>query len=186
LKTSLNIVAVLFAVLASPANAAFIGAYDFANWIKTTNGGTISTSSLMDSVTLVSSDDGGGGKNQDFTLTATTAGTVNFDWSYLTTDTSKKNQPKSDPFGWLLNGVFNQLTADKGNINQSGSVSFAVNVGDVFGFQAQSSNSKNGAATTEITNFSGPVPAAVPLPASAWLMVAPMLALLRKRKVNAV
>lgn len=186
MKTSLHVVAFLLAALASPANASFMGAYDFANWTTTINGGSISTSSLTDSVTLVSSNNGGGGKNQDFTIKAVTAGAVNFDWSYLTADTGNKHQPKSDPFGWLLNGAFNQLTADKGDINQSGSVSFAVNVGDIFGFRAHSSNSKNGTATTVISSFSGPVPAAVPLPASAWLMVAPLMTLLRKRKVSTV
>jgi hypothetical protein len=186
LKASINIVIFLFAVLANPANASFIGTYDFVNWTKTINGGLISTDALTDSVTLVSSDKGSGGKNQDFTINATTAGLVSFNWSYLTADTSKNDKPKFDRFGWLLNGAFTQLTADKGATNQSGSVSFQVKLGDIFGFEAQSLNSRNGAATTKITNFSGPVPAAVPLPASAWLMVAPMIALLRKRKVNTV
>ena len=186
MKTSLNLVAVLLAVLASPANAAFIGAYDFANWTKAVDGGSIITNSLTNSVTLISSDNGRGPKNQDFTVKAAAAGLVIFDWHYLTTDTSNNKKPMFDPFGWLLNDVFTQLTVDTGAINQSGKASFRVKAGDIFGFEAQSQNSRKGAATTVITNFSGPVPAAVPLPASAWLMVAPLMALLRKRKVSAV
>ena len=184
MKTSLTSVAVLLTLLAGPANAAFIGDYDLAKWIKAVNGnGLITTNTAADSVTLVSANGGPGGptaRNQDFTVTAAASGLVKFDWAFSTADAL----PSRDPFGWLLNGVFTQLTNNTGGRNQSAVYSFNVQAGDIFGFRAASTTSRNGAATTVITNFSGPT--AVPLPATAWLMVAPMMALLRKRKATTV
>ncbi len=190
-KKALNFVAVLLALFVSQANASFIGSYDFANWTKSVNGGSIITSQALDSLLMVSSNNGGGNRHQDFTVTAVTSGLVTFNWDYLTLDTSKKQKPKYDPFGWLLNGTFNQLTDNKDSIVQSGLFSFAVTAGDIFGFRASSTNSRNGSAMTLITNFSGPLklempPASVPLPSAFWLMLVPMLTFLKNRKAIAV
>jgi hypothetical protein len=190
LKISLNVVTVLIALLASPAHAAFIGAYDFANWTTTAvnanlgvaEGASITTVGT-NSVTMVSSDKGGGASNIDFTIKAAAAGLVSFNWNWTSVDS--KNKPyKNDPFSFLVNGVIQKTLTD--GVVTNGFYSFAVTSSDTFGFRLASTNSKFGAATTVISNFTGPVPAAVPLPASAWLMVAPLMALLRKRKVSTV
>ena len=192
MKIVFKLVAMLLFVFAGNASASFTGAYDFTNWTKVVNGGSIMTSTNLDSLTMVSSNNGGGSRNQDFTITAVATGLVSFSWDYLTFDSSKNQAPKSDPFGWLLNGSFTQLTDNKGFFFQNGLFSFAVNVGDVFGFRSASTNSRNGAAISLVTNFSGPVsaptpPAAVPLPSAIWLMAAPLiLAALNKREKRVV
>ena len=119
MKTSLTFATAILALLASPANAAFIGDYDLAKWIKALNGnGTITTNTAADSVTLVSANGGPGGaaaRNQNFTITAAASGQVSFNWAYSTADA----QPARDPFGYLLNGNFVQLTNNLGAQMQS-------------------------------------------------------------------
>jgi hypothetical protein len=85
---------------------------------------------------------------------------VSFDWAFSTDDWL----PGFDPFGYLLNGAFTQLTIDDSSLTQSGSVSFSVLAGDVFGFRQNSSDSIFGRASTTISNFTAPaVPGPLPL-----------------------
>lgn len=148
---------------ASPVQALtqFAGDYAPGNWTQTIQGdGSIDTSGAPASITLTGANDGGGNQNTDFTIAAPTAGTVSFDWSYTTTDIAFY-----DPFGYLLNGAFTQLTDDGGSSNQSGSASFSVLAGDMFGFRQNSLDSCCGRASTTISNFNGPIaPASVPGP----------------------
>ena len=65
-----------------------------------------------------------------------------------------------DPFGYLLNGAFTKLTSDGGGLTQSGSASFSVLSGDVFGFRQNTWDSIFGRASTTISNFNGPTAAA--------------------------
>ena len=189
MKTSTKILLILLTVTASQAHAAFVNSYKFSNWTKTINGGSITTSTAKNSVTLVSSNNGGGTKNQDFTIKADTASLVTFTWNFITKD---KDGPSYDPFGWVLNGIFMQLTKNSGINTQTGTFSAKVNKGDLFGFRANSYDSVYGSATTVITNFSViaqassatvQAPSQVPVPAALWLMVVPMagLGLFRKK-----
>jgi hypothetical protein len=169
----------LLAFFAAEANAAFDNEYDFSKWSAIVSKGQITTQGT-DSVTLVSSNtptSAAKSRNQDFTFESEAKGTVSFDWLYNTTDNRKA---KADPFGWLLNGVFTALTSNNGPKSQQGSFSFDVNVGDIFGFRINSTDSKQGAATATVSNFSGPAP--VPAPAALWLMMMPAMALLRKKQ----
>lgn len=85
---------------------------------------------------------------------------MSFDWAYSTDDSYSSS--RWDPFGYLLNGAFITLT-DSGVGNQSGSASFSVLAGDLFGFRQNSYDSIYGRASTTISNFN--VPAAPgPLP----------------------
>ena len=147
---------------ANPAQALtlFAGYYAAANWTQTIQpDGSINTGGAPASITLTGANNGGGNKNTDFTIAAPSAGTVSFDWSYSTADF-----PSSyDPFGYLLNGAFIKLTND-GVANQSGSASFSVLAGDVFGFRQNSEDSILGRASTTISLFNGPVAASVPGP----------------------
>jgi hypothetical protein len=155
---------------ANPAQALtlFTGVYAPPNWTQSVQpDGSINAFTAPTSISLTSADDGGTepgvNKNTDFTIVAPFAGTASFSWAYATADES----PSLDPFGYLLNGNFMQLSLNDGPNSQSGSTSFSVIVGDIFGFRQNSFDSLAGRATTTITNFNGPVPsgsASVPGP----------------------
>ena len=148
---------------ANPAQALtqFAGYYAPANWTQTIQpDGSINTGGAPASITLTGADNGGVDKNTDFTIAAPAAGTVSFNWSFLTAD-----GPFYDPFGYLLNGAFTQLTDGfSAQQNQTGSASFNVLAGDVFGFRQNSDDSQLGRASTTISLFNGPVAASVPGP----------------------
>jgi hypothetical protein len=150
------------ALAANPAQALtlFDGYYAPANWTQTIQpDGSISTGGAPASITLTGADNGGGTKNTDLTIAAPSGGTVSVNWSYSTAE----NQ-FYDRFGYLLNGAFTQLTDNSGAQNQTGSASFNVLAGDVFGFRQNSVDSIFGRASTTISNFNGPVAASVPGP----------------------
>jgi hypothetical protein len=144
----------IFTFFAMPAFADFIGPYDVGNWTSSTEyGGSISGDSM--SITLVSGD----GRvvtdsSQDFTIAAVADGIVSFDWAFSTIDVDGSYW---DPFGYLLNDFFTQLTVDDIFEDQSGTTFFAVQAGDVFGFRAYSVDSIFGSATTIISDFSAPI-----------------------------
>jgi hypothetical protein len=180
MKNIIKSALLLSLLLAGSAQAAFISAYDVTKWTKSINGGSINTSGSPNSVALTSSNNGGGAKNQDFTIAAAGNGIVSFNWNYTTTD----DNSVWDSFGWLLNGVFTKLTVDGATLSQSGAVSFNVLAGNVFGFRANSLDSVYGAATTTVSNFNAP--SAVPLPAAIWLMGVPLIGLMGSKRKKAV
>ena len=168
------------------ASANFSGGYDVSNWSQSLDGGVIDLSGAPDSINLISSNVGDDlPASTDFTVTALADGMVNFDWLFTTAD---QEGPAFDPFGWLFNGVFTQLTDNSGSITQSGSTMFAVVAGDIFGFSARSTDSCCGSGTTTITNFSAPDASVstVPVPAAAWLFGSALLGFFgfSRRKAN--
>jgi len=151
---------------ANPAQALtqFAGYYAPANWTQSIQGdGFINTGGAPASIILSSANDNDEGfsinQNTDFTIAAPLAGTVSFDWAY----SNNEDGPFYDPFGYLLNGGFTQLTDNGGGQVQSGSASFSVLAGDVFGFRQNSFDSCCGRASTTISNFNAPA-APGPLP----------------------
>ena len=139
------------------ALADFIGPYDVSNWTASTElDGIIDTSGAPNSIMMISTDDdpadGEGSSNQDFTIMAVANGQVRFTWESITDD----DNFGFDPFGYLLNGNFTELT-DSFAFEDSGTASFNVLTGDIFGFRAHSTDSCCGAATTIISGFSGPI-----------------------------
>lgn len=156
-----RIICAFFCLFVGSANAGmindFTGGYDVGNWTQSLDGGSIDVSGAPTSVAMTSNNAfpccGGPTSNTDLTIAALGDGMVSFDWDFTTTDSSAN----WDPFGWLLNGVFTQLTNDALS-GQSGTASFLVAAGDIFGFRANSSDSCCGAATTVISNFAAPVP----------------------------
>jgi hypothetical protein len=152
----------ILGLAANPAQALtlFTGAYAPANWTQSIQGdGSIDTSGAPNSISLSGANDGlGGTKNTDFTIAAPNAGVVSFDWAFGTADGAFW-----DPFGYLLNGSFTQLTNDDGSETQSGSAAFAVLAGDVFGFRQNSVDSCCGRASSTISNFNVAVPGPLPL-----------------------
>jgi hypothetical protein len=178
MKNFVKLIMLASLLLAGHAHAAFVGAYDVANWTKNINGGSINTSGAPNSVVLTSSDNGGGNKNQDFTVTAVADGTVSFAWSYTTTDWNSFY----DPFGFLHNGNFMQLTTNFIS-GHSGNFIFNILAGDKFGFRANSLDSIFGSATTVISNFNAP--SSVPVPGAIWLIIAPLMSLFVKKRKTA-
>ncbi len=146
--------------LSTPAFALFDGDYAPGNWTATTSGdGVIDTTSGAPGSISMTSGDNNGFSNQDFTIALFANGVVMFDWDFFTTDTGLVGGDEAfwDPFGYLLNGTFFQLTDNLGGVSQSGSESIIVGVGNVFGFRANSVDGFAGAATTVISEFSGPL-----------------------------
>lgn len=130
----------------------FTGDYSVANWTQSLEGGVIDLSNAPYSITLFSKDFGiFRTVDTDFTIVSRKNSFVSFAWNYETLDSYG---PLLDPFGWLLNGVFTQLTDDNGSDLQSGVLSLSVVTGDEFGFRAQSADSRLGSGITTISNFS--------------------------------
>ena len=155
----------------------FTGGYDVSNWTQSLDGGSINTAGAPNSIVLTSAngsptDGRGPATNTTFTIAALGDGLVSFDWDYSTTDSLG---PTFDPFGYLLNGAFTQLTNDGGANAQSGSTAFAVLAGDVFGFDQQATDSCCGPGVTTISGFSAP--SAIPVPAAVWLFGSGLLGL---------
>ena len=141
----------------NPAQAVtlFLGDYAPANWTQSIQGdGSINISGAPASIVLNGSNDLSGEANTDFTIASPADGTVSFDWAYVTADLPTG----ADTSGYLLNGVFFRLSNDSVVVaDQSGSASFSVLAGDVFGFRQNTLDSDFGRASTTISNFNGPV-----------------------------
>lgn len=148
------------------AFAAFDTDYDVSNWTQTAGTGSIDISSAPLDVSLTSGNDGSGNLSSTiFSIAITATGTLSFDWNYATTEANSF----WDPFGYELNGTVTRLTTNGvgAGSNQSGSVSIAVNAGDIFGFRQTTRDNQFGSATTTVSNFSAP--SAVPVPPSFGL-----------------
>ncbi|MEP0266150.1 BspA family leucine-rich repeat surface protein [Dokdonia sp.] len=87
--------------------------------------------------------------NSDITVPITEDVTITFDWIYATDDGAE-----FDSFGFLINGVFTELTDIAGDdFNQSGTETVMLSNGDIFGFRALTLDNTFGAATSTVTNF---------------------------------
>ncbi len=144
----------------------FTGGYDVSNWDQSLNGGSVDLSGAPFSILETSSNSGGSASSTDFTIAALGDGIVTFDWLYNTADVDGST---FDPFGWLLNGIFTQVTTDGLYTTQSGTELFSVVSGDILGFRAHATDSDLGSAMTTISSFSAPS-ASVPEPASLALL----------------
>lgn len=140
-----------FLFASGAAQAAFDGSYDVSNWTQSLNGGVVKTTAAPTLVTMISNDDNSGSyAATDFTIAAVEKGVVSFNWSYLNGDIAGSYY---DPFGYLLNGNYFQLTSDGDFGAQSGSKSFSVSAGDVFGFRIAAIDSKLGSSYASIRDF---------------------------------
>jgi hypothetical protein len=135
----------------------------------TTNGGngSVDTSGAPRSITLVGSDNGFniGSRFTDYTTLAVGDGLVSFSWDYETFD---NGGPGEDPFGYLLEGNYTQLSDNGGAMDQSGSASFSVLAGQTFGFRVVTADDLWGPAQSTISSFEV---AAVPEPGT-WAAAA--------------
>ena len=157
--------AIISGVTATPVEAStfssvsgFEGPYDTTNWSLTNDNanGSVDVTDAPNSITLT------GGDNQSFlfgstsfTISAPANGTVSFDYDYNSFDL---DGPAFDPFGVVVNEIFTQITNDSGPDNQTGSFSFSVDQGDIFGFAVQTDDNIFGPASVTISDFEAPAP----------------------------
>jgi hypothetical protein len=138
------------AALAPQARAGFIGYYDIGNFTQTTTSdGFAYTPDLGLSVVVVGGNDGSGNYGTtDLVIQAPAAGMVQFNYLYNSLDT-----PGFDGAGYLLDGNFTPLADTNG---QSGTLSFSVNSGDVFGFQVWTADNTGEPGIFTVSNFAAP------------------------------
>jgi hypothetical protein len=165
--------AAFVAVAATPAHAAFTGAYDASHWTTSGDGnGTAAISADDALLTLVSADftpdASPGATTLDYSITLTGATTITFNWRYASDDIDSS----SDPFGYAINGVSTPLSQDNqaGFIEQDGAVTVFLHEGDTFSFQSSSTDSIFGSSTATVTDFSAV--GAVPEPAPVVMLLA--------------
>ena len=135
----------------------FEGELSPGNWIASIDGnGSIDISQSPFSIALLGADDIGESSNPpeagyrtDIVISSPVAWTASFDWNYSTDDFMSS----WDPFGYLINGNFYQLTIDSSDLLQSGSVTISLNAGDVFGFRQGSVDAAYGRASVQISGF---------------------------------
>jgi len=168
----------------------FQGPYAPVNWTLTTNegNGSVDTSGAPTSITLVGSDTGSdiGLRFTDYTTLAVGDRLVSFSWDYETAD---NGGPGEDPFGYLIEGNYTQLSDNGGGMEQSGSASFSVLAGQTFGFRVVTGDDLWGPAESTISSFEAEV-AAVPeidpsSLGSVLALVLGSLGLLERRRLKA-
>lgn len=153
---------------ANPAQASgFSGSYEPSNWDFTNSNadGFVNTTNAPSSISLTGGNNGSGSGGQtSYTTTSAGTGLVSFNWNYTTNDWG----PSWDPFGFILNGNFTQLSNSSGASSQSDTFSTLINMGDIFGFAIQTADNGFGAASVTVSNFHAPEsePESVPEPAS--------------------
>ncbi|MEM7185886.1 MAG: proprotein convertase P-domain-containing protein [Bacteroidota bacterium] len=105
--------------------------------------------STFEVISISSDNQSGNPGNTDLTVNITDADNITFDWMYNTSD-----GPGFDGFGYILNGVYTEVTDPGGANTQMGTTGpIAVAPGDVFGFRSTSVDGEFGPATTVVSNF---------------------------------
>jgi hypothetical protein len=135
----------------------FTGAYAPSNWTLSNNNtnGYVDTSNAPSSISIIGGNTGQGLPGQTtYTTTALIGGLLSFNWSYGTADWN----PGYDPFGFVLNGAFTQLTNNSGPNGQSGAFSTTLAQGDIFGFGINTTDNIVGPGNATISDFAAPVP----------------------------
>jgi hypothetical protein len=116
-----------------------------------------------------------------YLTTASTTGTIKFNYTYTTNDCCG---PYFDPAGYVINGQFTQLSPDSApytdmNYVGSGTVQLSLVAGDVFGFYVSMIDGPQGRADIAVSTV--PLPAALPLFGSALIGLA---GLISRRKAS--
>jgi len=167
------------------ADAGFIGYYDIGNWMQLNTlldgtpypagNGMATTADSGATVLVVGSNSGDGGTSSkfDFLITAPTAGTVMFTYTYTSLDTLLPCDPgPCDQGAFVVNGVFMGpiLGTSDAQVTSPTTFSFSVNAGDVFGFEVDSADNSGEPGNLTLSNFSAPAPLSVPEPGTAGML----------------
>ncbi len=147
---------------ASYHDAGFVDSYAFSgSWVISTNGNSTNSSVSTfgtDSLQIFSGDDfpcaimpAADVTETNMSINIPFSGELKFAWCYVSSDGS---DPLDDPFGYILNGTFTQLSGSAST--QTGTTTITVAAGDVFEFSQQTLTNSCGGATTTIKNFRGP------------------------------
>ena len=132
--SALFIISIILSFPVFPNTISFQGDMAVSQWnIETTIGdGSVDTANAPDFITLNGADNGVGlNVYTSFTTTTQQDQTIGFDWIYTSYDVDGSTY---DPFGYLLNGNFAQLTVNDRYGTQIGYTEVDVLSGDTFGF----------------------------------------------------
>lgn len=175
--------AVVFTAVAPQAKGAFIGDYALSNFTLTntnTNDTGFATVTPGGALVLTGGNGGSGlGPGMtDLTIAARGMGTVFFNYVYSTLD-----DPGFDFAGYLLSGAFTQLANSDG---QSGSVTFPVDVGQIFGFRVATFDNTGEPGILTVSDFTAPSAAgAIPEPGTlSFTLVAAATTIVARRRIN--
>ena len=144
-------------VLPASLQAQFTGPYVQENWTFTsqdlsgqTADGSIDLTNMPTGFTIAGNNDGLSGANSRYTITIPEDGTVKFKWSYFTND-----GPFYDKAGYLLNGVFFELTDPNSEEQEAnGEESVVVAAGDTFAFIVDATDACCGRGFFTVERFS--------------------------------
>ncbi len=136
----------------------FADEFEPANWtLSNSNGGDgfVDDTDAPNSIIITGSNNGsifGPSNNTDYCITipGDYGGTLAFDWDYNTSDA---DGPNFDKFGYVVDGVFTQLSNDAGSTTQNGLVSIMLMPGQTFCFRIFSTDQALGAAVTIAMSF---------------------------------
>jgi hypothetical protein len=143
--------------------AAFTGPYMPGNWslVNSNADGTLDLTGSPETVRLI------GGNNYSFdpgmtewTILAVTAATIQFDWSYTTSDDSSGPWDRA---GWRKNGTYVELARNDSAV-RNGHGSFEVNPGDTFGFWVRTADNLVAPGELTISSFESNSGATAPAP----------------------
>lgn len=159
------------------AEASFIGYYAIGNWMQINSavdgtGSAMTPDSGMTVVVTGSQSGSGNPSSFDFVIVAPSSGTVMFDYTYTSLDTTPPlcgpmfTDPCDDG-GYLINGVYTKLATGLSQTTTPTLVSFSVNAGDTFGFRVNAVDNTGEPGNLTLSNFSAPL--AVPEPGTAGL-----------------
>lgn len=115
---------------------------------------------------LYGSNNGASTNYATYTTTASAAETVSFNWAYTTYDCCGSAW---DPAGYVLNGVYTQLSTNsytQFQFDTTGVLTLNLNAGDVFGFYVYSPDSIEGRGEIAVS----PASATTPEPGSLLLL----------------
>jgi hypothetical protein len=128
----------------------FVDEFAPGNWFEDIIGdGEIIVNAPTD-IILISDDSGTPDAETNFCIEIPADGILRFNWTYSTNDI---DGPAFDPFGYSLDGLFNQLTDNIGPNMQSGVEIILVSEGEQFCFSQRSDDGLFGAATTLTMQF---------------------------------
>jgi hypothetical protein len=161
----------------------FTGAYAPSNWTLSNNNtnGYVDISNAPSSISIIGGDDErklGSAGQTTYTSTALIGGLLSFNWSYVTADAI----PFFDPFGFVLNGAFTQLTNNSEPNGQSGAFSTTLAQGDIFGFGINTIDNVFGRGNATISDFAAPVPEPV---STLGMLIGAGAMLMRKQQQKA-